>query len=174
VSNLDVDVAGLGAAVRGLVRRRHRRLQAVAGASSQIAPGEVVGLVGRNGAGKTTTRKMLSGLLYPTAVRVSVSATSPGRRGRLTAFLVAATRWLWRTALRRYSGGSASGLWTRGAADRALGYAPPPEGPVREPGGEGRPRRPGRPMMRRLVASAAAVGRVRRTATTRRLRAGTT
>jgi ABC-2 type transport system ATP-binding protein len=74
--------AGLRAAVRGLVRRRHRQVEAVAGASFQIAPGEVVGFLGPNGAGKTTTLKMLSGLLYPTAGRVRVLGHVPWRRER--------------------------------------------------------------------------------------------
>jgi ABC-2 type transport system ATP-binding protein len=74
--------AGLRAALRGLVRRRHRQVEAVAGASFQIAPGEVVGFLGPNGAGKTTTLKMLSGLLYPTAGQVSVLGHVPWRRER--------------------------------------------------------------------------------------------
>jgi viologen exporter family transport system ATP-binding protein len=93
VSSLDIDVAdlrktfvvpvreaGLRAAVRGLVRRRHRQVDAVAGASFQIAPGEVVGFLGPNGAGKTTTLKMLSGLLFPTSGEVSVLGHVPWRR----------------------------------------------------------------------------------------------
>ena len=95
VSSLDIDVAdlrktfvvpvreaGLRAAVRGLVRRRHRHVDAVAGASFQIAPGEVVGFLGPNGAGKTTTLKMLSGLLFPTSGEVSVLGHVPWRRER--------------------------------------------------------------------------------------------
>jgi ABC-2 type transport system ATP-binding protein len=74
--------AGLRAAVRGLVRRRHRQVEAVAGASFSIAPGEVVGFLGPNGAGKTTTLKMLSGLLYPTAGRARVLGHVPWRRER--------------------------------------------------------------------------------------------
>jgi ABC-2 type transport system ATP-binding protein len=74
--------AGLRAAARGLVRRRHRQVDAVAGASFLIAPGEVVGFLGPNGAGKTTTLKMLSGLLYPTAGRARVLGHVPWRRER--------------------------------------------------------------------------------------------
>jgi ABC-2 type transport system ATP-binding protein len=95
VSSLDIDVAdlrktfvvpvreaGLRAAVRGLVRRRHRQVDAVAGASFQVAPGEVVGFLGPNGAGKTTTLKMLSGLLFPTSGEVGVLGHVPWRRER--------------------------------------------------------------------------------------------
>jgi ABC-2 type transport system ATP-binding protein len=95
VSTPDIDVAdlrktfvvpvreaGLRAAARSLVRRRHRQVEAVAGASFQIAAGEVVGFLGPNGAGKTTTLKMLSGLLYPTAGRATVLGHVPWRRER--------------------------------------------------------------------------------------------
>jgi viologen exporter family transport system ATP-binding protein len=74
--------AGLRAAVRGLVRRRHSQVEAVAGASFAIGAGEVVGFLGPNGAGKTTTLKMLSGLLHPTAGQVSVLGHVPWRRER--------------------------------------------------------------------------------------------
>jgi ABC-2 type transport system ATP-binding protein len=72
--------AGLRASVRSLVRRTHRDVDAVAGVSFDVAPGEVVGFLGPNGAGKTTTLKMLSGLLYPTAGEVTVLGSTPARR----------------------------------------------------------------------------------------------
>jgi ABC-2 type transport system ATP-binding protein len=71
---------GLRASVRSLVRREHRDVNAVAGVSFDIAPGEVVGFLGPNGAGKTTTLKMLAGLLYPSAGEVSVLGYEPSRR----------------------------------------------------------------------------------------------
>jgi ABC-2 type transport system ATP-binding protein len=74
--------AGLRAAVRGLVRRHHRQVEAVAGASFRIDAGEVVGFLGPNGAGKTTTLKMLSGLLFPTSGEASVLGHVPWRRER--------------------------------------------------------------------------------------------
>jgi ABC-2 type transport system ATP-binding protein len=74
--------AGLRAAMRSLVRRTNREVQAVAGVSFAIAPGEVVGFLGPNGAGKTTTLKMLSGLLHPTSGEVSVLGHEPRRRER--------------------------------------------------------------------------------------------
>jgi ABC-2 type transport system ATP-binding protein len=74
--------AGLRAAARGLVRRRHNRVEAVAEASFEIGGGEVVGFLGPNGAGKTTTLKMLSGLLFPTAGRARVLGHVPWRRER--------------------------------------------------------------------------------------------
>jgi ABC-2 type transport system ATP-binding protein len=72
--------AGLGAAVRSLVRRETRVVTAVDGVSFEIAPGEVVGFLGPNGAGKTTTLKMLSGLLYPTSGEVTVLGHVPSKR----------------------------------------------------------------------------------------------
>jgi ABC-2 type transport system ATP-binding protein len=95
VSTPEIDVVGLGktfvvpvreaglrAAARGLVRRRHREVKAVDDASFQIAAGEVVGFLGPNGAGKTTTLKMLSGLLFPTAGEATVLGHVPWRRER--------------------------------------------------------------------------------------------
>jgi len=72
--------AGLKAAARGLVRRKHRTVKAVDGINFSIETGEVVGFLGPNGAGKTTTLKMLSGLLYPTAGEVSVLGYAPSKR----------------------------------------------------------------------------------------------
>jgi ABC-type uncharacterized transport system ATPase subunit len=72
--------AGLRAAVKSVVRRRYRDIQAVQQVSFGIAPGEVVGFIGPNGAGKTTTMKMLSGLLHPTSGSVRVLDFVPWQR----------------------------------------------------------------------------------------------
>jgi ABC-2 type transport system ATP-binding protein len=72
--------AGLTAAMRALVRRRHRDVRAVESISFTIESGEVVGFLGPNGAGKTTTLKMLSGLLYPTGGEAKVLGHTPWRR----------------------------------------------------------------------------------------------
>ena len=71
---------GLGAAIRSLVRRETREVQAVDGIAFDIAPGEVVGFLGPNGAGKTTSLKMLAGLLYPTGGEATVLGHVPSRR----------------------------------------------------------------------------------------------
>jgi ABC-2 type transport system ATP-binding protein len=72
--------AGLRHAAKGLVRRKHRDVQAVDGISFDIEQGEVVGFLGPNGAGKTTTLKVLSGLLYPTAGQARVLGHVPSKR----------------------------------------------------------------------------------------------
>ncbi len=48
------------------------RIQAVAGVSLSIGPGEILGLLGPNGSGKSTTMKMIIGVLKPDSGRVSV------------------------------------------------------------------------------------------------------
>jgi ABC-2 type transport system ATP-binding protein len=72
--------AGLGAALRSLVRRESRRVTAVDAIRFEVAPGEIVGFLGPNGAGKTTTLKMLSGLLYPTGGTARVLGFVPWQR----------------------------------------------------------------------------------------------
>ena len=52
--------------------RRFGDVCAVDGFTLSVAPGEVVGLVGRNGAGKTTVIKMLTTLLPPTSGSATV------------------------------------------------------------------------------------------------------
>lgn len=71
---------GIAAALRGLVKRQHSDVAAVAGITFQVEPGEVIGFLGPNGAGKTTTLKMLSGLLHPTDGQVRVLGRIPWER----------------------------------------------------------------------------------------------
>ena len=73
---------GIRAALASLARRRTRSVQAVAGVSFRIEPGEVVGFLGPNGAGKTTTLKMLAGLLHPTTGTADVLGFTPWERDR--------------------------------------------------------------------------------------------
>lgn len=72
--------AGVGAALRSVFRRPTRAVHAVQGLSFSIGEGERVGFLGPNGAGKTTTLKVLSGLLHPTAGKVTVGGFVPFRR----------------------------------------------------------------------------------------------
>ena len=65
---------------RGRLRRERREVRAVDGISFRVDPGELVGYVGPNGAGKSTTVKMLTGILVPSAGRISVTGLDPSRR----------------------------------------------------------------------------------------------
>ncbi|MGH1349106.1 MAG: ABC transporter ATP-binding protein [Nannocystales bacterium] len=62
---------------RGFSRRK---TEAVRGISFSVDPGQVFGFLGPNGAGKTTTIKILMGLIFPTAGRVSVLGAPAGDR----------------------------------------------------------------------------------------------
>lgn len=68
--------------IRSLVSRKGKTVTAVDDISFQIRPGEFVGYIGANGAGKSTTIKMLTGILHPSAGRVSVLGHSPQRERR--------------------------------------------------------------------------------------------
>ncbi len=63
------------------VSRHFAGVHAVADVSIEIAPGEVVGLVGPNGSGKTTLVNLLSGVVAPSSGRVSVDAHDLTGRG---------------------------------------------------------------------------------------------
>jgi ABC-2 type transport system ATP-binding protein len=65
---------------RGRLRREHRVVRAVDDVTFTLERGAMVGYVGPNGAGKSTTVKMLTGILVPTAGRISVAGLSPSRQ----------------------------------------------------------------------------------------------
>jgi ABC-2 type transport system ATP-binding protein len=65
---------------KGGLRRVRREVRAVDGVSFSVQPGELVGYVGPNGAGKSTTVKMLTGVLVPSAGRISVAGLDPTRQ----------------------------------------------------------------------------------------------
>ncbi len=71
---------GLAAALKSMVHRTYRDVEAVRDVSFSVAAGEMVGFIGPNGAGKTTTLKMLSGLLHPTAGEARVLECIPWKR----------------------------------------------------------------------------------------------
>jgi ABC-2 type transport system ATP-binding protein len=70
---------GFLGALRGLVRRRTRTVEALAGVSFEVQAGELIGYIGPNGAGKSTTVKILSGILVPSRGRCTVDGRVPWR-----------------------------------------------------------------------------------------------
>jgi ABC-2 type transport system ATP-binding protein len=65
---------------RGRFRRERHVVEAVKDISFRVERGELLGYLGPNGAGKSTTIKMLTGILVPTAGRVSVAGLDPSRK----------------------------------------------------------------------------------------------
>jgi viologen exporter family transport system ATP-binding protein len=63
----------------GRLRRERTLVQAVRDLSFTVERGTILGYIGPNGAGKSTTVKMLTGILAPTAGRISVAGLVPSR-----------------------------------------------------------------------------------------------
>ncbi|HEY7325414.1 MAG TPA: ATP-binding cassette domain-containing protein [Streptosporangiaceae bacterium] len=61
---------------------RFGRVTAVRDVSIDVAPGEIVGLIGANGAGKTTLIRMLIGLIPATSGQVRLLGEAPSRQTR--------------------------------------------------------------------------------------------
>jgi ABC-2 type transport system ATP-binding protein len=68
---------GFLGAVRGLVRRRTRVIDALTDVSFSLERGELLGFIGPNGAGKSTTIKILAGILRPDGGHVEVDGLVP-------------------------------------------------------------------------------------------------
>jgi ABC-2 type transport system ATP-binding protein len=68
---------GLRGAFRDLFSGDYRTVEAVAGISFDIEPGEIVGYIVPNGAGKSTTIKMMTGILKPTGGSLEVNERAP-------------------------------------------------------------------------------------------------
>lgn len=75
VQNIVVSSVGLVKEFRDFWNRP--KAKAVNDLDFEVHEGEVLGLLGPNGSGKSTTVKMLLGLLYPTAGRLTVFGKSP-------------------------------------------------------------------------------------------------
>ena len=69
--------AGMLGAVKSLLHRKYRDIDALRGVSFDISRGEMVGYIGPNGAGKSTTIKILSGILVPSSGRCEVNGIVP-------------------------------------------------------------------------------------------------
>jgi ABC-2 type transport system ATP-binding protein len=65
---------------QSVLRRRKVEVSAVADVTFEVASGEMVGYLGPNGAGKSTTIKMVTGILNPSAGRVTTLGIDPVRR----------------------------------------------------------------------------------------------
>jgi len=90
---------GFLGSLKGLIRRKYIRTEAVKGISFSVEEGEFVGYIGPNGAGKTTTLKLLSGLLCPTDGEAKVLGFVPWERKddfrRQIAFVTGQKTQLW-------------------------------------------------------------------------------
>ena len=71
---------GIWGALKGVVRRRYRTVDALDGVSFSIEPGELVGYIGPNGAGKSTTVKIISGILVPDSGRCEILGRVPWKQ----------------------------------------------------------------------------------------------
>ncbi len=71
---------GLAGALRGLVSRKKRVIQAVDRISFELEEGELVGYIGPNGAGKSTTIKLMSGILAPDSGLIEVMGRTPWKQ----------------------------------------------------------------------------------------------
>lgn len=71
------------------VRRRFGTNIALDGVSLTVAPGSVLGLLGRNGAGKTTALRLALGVLWPDSGRIRTLGLDPVTQGNEVAMRVA-------------------------------------------------------------------------------------
>jgi len=68
---------------QGLVKR-YAGHAALDGFDLEVAPGEIVGLIGHNGAGKTTFVEVVTGLVRPDAGHIRIGGLDVSRAGRAT------------------------------------------------------------------------------------------
>jgi ABC-2 type transport system ATP-binding protein len=69
--------AGIGAALKSLLKPEHTTVQALQDISFKIDEGEIVGYIGPNGAGKSTTIKIISGILVPDSGKCNILGHTP-------------------------------------------------------------------------------------------------
>jgi ABC-2 type transport system ATP-binding protein len=80
--------SGLAGLIKGAFAPDTVLIDAVAGVSFDIGPGERVAIIGPNGAGKSTTLKMLTGVLEPTAGDARVLGLRPWIERRALAYRI--------------------------------------------------------------------------------------
>jgi len=68
---------GVLGALKGVIHRRWRTVEALKDVSFSLEAGELLGFIGPNGAGKSTTIKILSGILRPDGGRVEIGGLVP-------------------------------------------------------------------------------------------------
>ena len=73
--------------IKGIRRftKAGKKIHALENLNLEIAPGELVGLIGANGAGKSTSIKLLTGILHPTSGNVFTFGRDPARFRRKNA-----------------------------------------------------------------------------------------
>jgi ABC-2 type transport system ATP-binding protein len=69
--------AGVGAALKSLLKPQYSTVQALENISFKINEGEIVGYIGPNGAGKSTTIKIISGILVPDSGKCNILGYTP-------------------------------------------------------------------------------------------------
>lgn len=74
--------------VKNLFSPERREITAVKEVSFSVKAGECVAFIGPNGAGKSTTIKMLTGILFPTAGRISVLGLDPSKDRKKLAYRI--------------------------------------------------------------------------------------
>ena len=71
---------GFYGALRGLVKRKTRVVQAVDRISFSLEEGELAGYIGPNGAGKSTAIKLMSGILCPDSGEIEIMGRTPWKQ----------------------------------------------------------------------------------------------
>ncbi len=79
---------GLRGLLKGALAPKSVLIDAVAGVSFDVGPGERVAIIGPNGAGKSTTLKMLTGVLEPTAGDAKVLGLRPWLERKALAYRI--------------------------------------------------------------------------------------
>lgn len=80
---------GFGGALKNLVSRQYKNIEAVRDLNLTVEGGTIVGMIGPNGAGKSTTIKLLTGILVPNSGQVLVRGINPAKERTKNAMNIA-------------------------------------------------------------------------------------